>query len=69
VKSDIPTDVDDLLKKLRAEIAGRSTALVRGAPADYAAYQNLVGVLSGLTLAEQLVIALLEHMDDRDFDT
>jgi len=66
VKGDAPRDADDLLKKVQTEIRVRGDALARGAPVDYAAYQNLVGVISGLTLAEQLIKALLDHIDDID---
>ena len=65
-KNEAPKDADDLLKKLREELHARNTALVRGSPADYAAYQNLVGVISGLSIAERLTLDLLEHMDDTD---
>jgi len=64
-----PRNADDLLKKVRDELAMRTTALTRGNPADYAAYQNLVGVISGLSIAERLIVDLLEHMDDTDFPT
>jgi len=66
MKGDAPRDVDDLLKQVQMELNGRVDALVRGAPVDYPAYQNLVGVLSGLRIAEQRIKALLDHLDDRD---
>lgn len=69
MKGDSPRDVDDLLKRIREELNGRRDALVRGAPGDYPAYQNLVGVLTGLTIAEQLTKALLDYIDDSDPDS
>jgi hypothetical protein len=58
--------LDGLQKQLREEIGVRIESLSRGSCADFAAYQQLVGVLSGLRIAEQLLTALLESVNDDD---
>ena len=58
--------LDGLQKQLREEIEVRTEAVARGGAADFAAYQNLVGTISGLVLAERLLIDLLESVNDDD---
>jgi hypothetical protein len=61
---------DDLLRHLRNEIAIRTDTVARGVPQTYEGYQNLVGAITGLRIAEQLVQALLESgIDSDDGDT
>jgi hypothetical protein len=58
---------DDLLIRLREEIKLRAGAIVDGSPRSFDAYQNLVGVITGLRTAEQLLIGLLEsNANDHD---
>lgn len=62
-----PRNGTELHYALLDEIEQRTAAIASGTPADYAAYQKLVGVVSGLRLAEQMLKDLLErdtHDDD-----
>jgi hypothetical protein len=60
-----PTNGAELHNAYKDELRMREEALVRGAPKDYAEYQKLVGVISGLRLAEQMLKDLLER-DEHD---
>ena len=59
--------VEDLHQRLIDELQVRVDAMVAGAPSDFAAYQKLVGVVTGLRVAEQLTKSLLES-DAHDTD-
>jgi hypothetical protein len=67
MKADKLRTADDLLGRLREEIRLRVTALASGTPRSYEEYQNLVGVITGLRTAEQLLSDLLES-SAHDFD-
>lgn len=60
MKLDKLRTADDLLVRLREEIKMRAGAIVSGTPQSFDAYQNLVGVVTGLRIAEHLLIGLLE---------
>jgi len=57
-----------LLKALRAQIDTRSQALTYGSVKDWESYQRVVGEVTGLTSAEQLVLDLLKKMETVDDD-
>ena len=67
MKDKPPTNGAELHNALKDELRMREEALVRGAPKDYAEYQKLVGVISGLRLAEQMLKDLLERETDDAF--
>jgi len=67
MKDQPPRNGAELHNALKDELRMREEALVRGAPKDYAEYQKLVGVISGLRLAEQMLKDLLER-DKDDID-
>ena len=60
-----PTNSVELHNAYKEEIHHRVEAIANGAPQDYAAYQKLVGVISGLRLAEQMLQDLLNR-DEHD---
>ena len=66
MKEHPPRNGAELHNALKEEIQMRADALVRGSPKDYAEYQKLVGVISGLSLAEQMLKDLLERDNDDD---
>jgi hypothetical protein len=53
--------VDIVLKELEEAIDTRKNALVRGHIKDYAEYQHLVGVITGLTSASDRLKDLLKY--------
>jgi len=59
-----PRNGAELHNAFKEEISQRVEALARGSPKDYAEYQKLVGVVTGLRLAEQMLVDLLERDKD-----
>ena len=58
--------VEDLLARVRAEKAFRTTSLVEGAMKSFDDYRYSVGFISGLSHTEQLLKDLLESQNDDD---
>jgi hypothetical protein len=54
-------NTQDLRTQLHTEIQARVEAVAKGVPRDYSEYQNLCGVISGLSIAERLVIDLQDR--------
>ena len=70
MKLDKLRTADDLLVRLREEIKLRGDAIVNGTSQSFEAYKNLVGVVTGLRIAEQLLVGLLEsNANDPDDST
>ncbi|HKV96064.1 MAG TPA: hypothetical protein VJR90_01055 [Gammaproteobacteria bacterium] len=57
---------DTILKLLGQEVAARVATVARGSPRTFEEYQHLVGVITGLNLAERIVKDLLETESDDD---
>lgn len=55
-----------LVKRIGEDITARQTALHAGACKSFDEYRELVGVLRGLTLAQQHVQDLANQMDNND---
>ena len=60
-----PTNSVELHNAYKVEIEQRIEAIARGMPKDFAEYQKLVGVVTGLRLAEQMLQDLLNR-DEHD---
>jgi hypothetical protein len=62
----------ELLGALRAEIRrdmnNYTDDLANGTPQDFPTYQRLVGVIHGLALAEQHLLALAKKLEEPDDD-
>ena len=65
-KNTPPRSIEDVIAELRNEQQLRMEALASGTPPDYPAYQKIVGAISGLGTAEQLLKDLLERMTNDD---
>jgi len=57
-----------LLRNLQDRLDGVNAAIVKGAAADYAAYQNLVGQARGLAAAQMEVHDLLRKLKEAEND-
>jgi hypothetical protein len=68
VKDKPPTNGKELHNAYKAEIEQRVESLSLGSPKDFAEYQKLVGVITGLRVAEQMLKALLERENNDDDD-
>ena len=55
-----------LQRTLREEREARERAIVGGGPKDFADYKNLVGVIQGLTLAENHLSDLVQRLEKSD---
>jgi len=66
VNKGAPRSVEDVIDTLRNEQQLRTDALATGTPQDYASYLRIVGAISGLGIAEQLLKVLLESNADDD---
>ena len=55
-----------LLKRLDDALQVRSEALTQGAPADYAAYKELCGVIQGLSIAKREISDLAKRQQELD---
>lgn len=60
------TDLQLVAKKIAEERTGRERALLRGAVEDFAGYRQLVGVILGLTLAENILNDLVQRLENSD---
>ena len=56
--------IEIALKDLDDAIASRTNALVKGHIKDFAEYQHLVGVITGLTSASERLKDLLKYEED-----
>jgi hypothetical protein len=63
-----PRNGAELHIALKEEIQARVDTIANGAPRSFEEYRYLVGVLTGLRLAEQMLQALLERDKDVDDD-
>jgi hypothetical protein len=61
-----PRTIEGVLAQLKEEQQLRAVALSRGTARDFAEYQKLAGEISGLALAENMLKALLELIDNDD---
>jgi hypothetical protein len=59
-----PRNSAELHIAYKDEIQVRMESIANGAPRDFAEYQKLVGVLTGLRLAEQMLRDLLDRDQD-----
>jgi hypothetical protein len=58
------TELDLIKKKIRAKMNDIADDLALGSAKDYADYRYLVGMISGLALAERDILDLLERRDE-----
>jgi hypothetical protein len=55
-----------LLAEFQEEIDGNAFALRQGAAKDFAEYKHLCGVIQGLSLAQSIVKALADKLENFD---
>jgi hypothetical protein len=55
-----------LLAEFQEEIDGNANALRQGAAKDFAEYKHLCGVIQGLSLAQSIVKALADKLENFD---
>lgn len=60
------TELDYLLKQLSDEVDALQQNVSSGAAKDYAEYQHLCGKIRGLLVAEDIIKALKERMENND---
>jgi hypothetical protein len=59
-------EIDYLLGQLREEVDAIQQTVGNGAAKDYADYQYLCGKIRGLLVAEEILMALKERMEQDD---
>ena len=64
MKYKTPTNGEELHNALKDEIQQRVDALANGSPRTFEDYRHLVGVVTGLRTAEQMLVALLNRDKD-----
>lgn len=60
------TEVEYVLNKVKDEVKNMEYDIARGTAKDYAEYQYLCGKLRGLLVAEDIIKALKERMEEDD---
>jgi hypothetical protein len=63
-----PRNGEELHIALKEEIQLRVDAVANGSPRSFEDYRNLVGVVTGLRIAEQMLKALLDRENNDDID-
>lgn len=60
------TELDYLLKQIGEEVDALQQNVAGGSAKDYAEYQHLCGKIRGLLVAEDIIKALKERMENND---
>lgn len=57
---------DYILREIRESRAAQTTFLAEGSAKEYAEYRHICGVIRGLTIAESMIVDLVQKMEKDD---